>query len=98
MTPPSILSNLSYVLAAGILRSAIGLVGVAFIIMLVFSGYNYISAGGNKEALIKAQHSFTYAFIGLIIALSAWIIVSMVGRFVGVNFRVFSVCITPGCI
>ena len=96
MDEPAHIVNLDAVIGS-IVASLIGLVGIVFLIQLVISGYSYISAGGNKEALVKASHSFTYAFIGLVLALAAWIIVSMVGTFLGVNVMNFSVCITPGC-
>jgi ABC-type transport system involved in cytochrome bd biosynthesis fused ATPase/permease subunit len=93
---PATVSNLDTVISS-LVASVIGLVGIAFIVMLVFSGYSYISAAGNKEALARAQHSFMNAFIGLIVTLAAWIIVNMASNFLGLNLRNFSICITPGC-
>jgi uncharacterized membrane protein len=83
---------------ASVVSFLLGLVGIAFIVMLIFSGYSYISAGGNKESLARAQHSFMNSFLGLMITLAAWVIVSMAGRFLGLNLSSFTICITPGCV
>jgi cytochrome bd-type quinol oxidase subunit 2 len=82
---------------ASILRALIGLVGIASLAMLILGGFKFISAGADKDASQKAQQTITYAVGGLIISLSAWIILSIIGTFLGVNLGVFDICITAGC-
>ena len=67
--------------------------------MLIVGGYQYLMAGGNKDAAARASHTLTYAIIGLIVAMSAWLILSLVGGFLGVDLSSFSVCFpgTSGC-
>jgi hypothetical protein len=69
--------------------------GIASLVMLVVGGFKYLSAGGDKEATQKASRTITYAIGGLIVVLSSWIILSLLGGFLGLNFQDFSVCL-PG--
>ena len=81
----------------------VSLAGVALtcMIMLLVGGFGFLTAGGDKEATAKAQRTLTYGLIGLLVALSAWIIINFLGNFLGLNFTVFTICLpnplrTPG--
>lgn len=80
-----------------VVRLALALVAIVCLIILVAGGFKYFSAGGDKDATYKAKLTLTYGLGGLIIALSAWIVVSLLGQFLGVDFGTFNICITPGC-
>jgi hypothetical protein len=95
--PPATLGQFDQV-ATSVVSALLGLVSIAFLVQLILSGYQLLSAGTNKEALVKARQSFLYAFLGLIVTVAAWVILSLVGNFLGVNLRLFSICIDPtGC-
>lgn len=93
---PATLSDLNSVFAS-VLRVALGAVGIAVTIMFVVGGYQFMMAGSDKDAAARARHTLTYAVIGLILALSAWIILTLVGTFLGVNFANFTICLPGGC-
>jgi hypothetical protein len=61
--------------------------------MILVGGFKYLNAGGDKEAASKARLTLTYAFIGLIVAVSAWGILNILGTFLGVDFTIFRICI-----
>lgn len=96
IAPPATLGDLNSVFASAV-KALISLVGIASLTMLLFGGFKFISAGSDKEAAQKAQQTINYAVGGLIISLSAWLILSLIGNFLGVNLNVFDICITPGC-
>ena len=54
------------------------LAGIITIIYLIFSGYKYITAGGNPEQAAAAKSGILAALIGLIIIWSAWAITSYI--------------------
>lgn len=95
--PPAYIMHFDTIISS-VISSILGLVGIAFLVQLVLSGYGYLGAGGNKEALAKAQNSFMHAFLGLILTVAAWTILSLAGNFLGLNFQQFTICINPGCI
>ena len=86
-----------------LLSIALTLVAVACLVMLVVGGFQFLAAGGNKEGAQRASHTLTYSIAGLILAISAWIILSLLGRFLGLqNVGVFSICVNgsgpTGCL
>jgi hypothetical protein len=94
---PAQIGNLNDVFAA-LVRSLIGLVGIASFAMLLIGGFKFLSAGSDKDAAQKAQMTINYAVGGLIISLSAWLILNLIGIFLGVNLNVFDICINhTGC-
>ncbi len=53
-------------------------VGIIALIMIIVGGFMYIFSGGNSESAGRATKTILYAVIGLIIALSAQVIVIFV--------------------
>lgn len=74
---------------------ALGAAGIAALVMLIVGGFKFLSAGGDKEATQKAGQTITYTIGGLVLVLSAWIILNFLGNFLGINFSVFNICL-PG--
>ncbi|MGE5425508.1 MAG: pilin [Bacillota bacterium] len=59
-------------LIALIIKVALGLLGVIFIILIIFSGYRWMTASGNEEAVNKSKKTIQMAIIGLVIVLAAY--------------------------
>ncbi|PKM89277.1 hypothetical protein CVU83_00445 [Candidatus Falkowbacteria bacterium HGW-Falkowbacteria-2] len=55
-----------------IVKAALSLLGIIFVVLIVYAGYNWMTASGNEESVSKAKKILTSAVIGLIIVLSAW--------------------------
>ncbi len=60
-----------------------GLIGVVAVLMIVISGVMYMLSAGDSARVETAKKILTYSIIGLIIALLAWVIVSVVSRVTG---------------
>lgn len=52
------------------------LAGIIAFFYLVFSGFTYLTAGGNADAAKKGQQGIINALIGMVIIFLAWAIVS----------------------
>jgi hypothetical protein len=52
-----------------------GLVGMVFAVMMMIAGFGLITSGGNTSALEAAKSKFVNAIIGLVIMMSAWLLV-----------------------
>jgi len=72
-------------LVARLLSNFLTLVGIAGFLMVVFSGIRILLSGGNSQAVEKSKNSITFAVIGLIVALSAFMILNLVAEFTGVK-------------
>lgn len=59
------------------------LAGVIAFFYLVYSGFVYLTAGGNADAAKKGQQGIINALIGLVIIFLAWGIVSAFTNFLG---------------
>ena len=57
-----------------IINYSLGILGVLFLGLLVMSGYQWMTAGGNEEQVSKAQSRMKNAIIGLVIVLMSWAI------------------------
>lgn len=67
---------------AGIIGTLISIVlsllGVVFLTLLVYSGYNYMTAGGDESKVEQAKHTITRSIIGLAIVLASYAIARFV--------------------
>jgi hypothetical protein len=62
----------------GFISIAISLIGVVLLVLVVYAGFEWLTAGGNDQKVEHAKKLLTNAVIGLVIALSAFIISSFV--------------------
>jgi len=51
------------------------------LIFLIIAGYQFATAAGNKQALTNAKQSLLYIILGIIVVLSAYMVVNFVGGF-----------------
>lgn len=56
------------------------IIGAAFLllIMLLYGGFTWITAGGTPENLAKAQKIMTYAILGLVIVVLSFLFVKLI--------------------
>ena len=53
-------------------------IGIAAVIVIIYSGILYIISAGNSNTVQKAKTTLTYAVVGLIVAILSYAIVSFV--------------------
>lgn len=59
--------------------------GIWFMFQIITAGYGWLSAGGDKNKTEEAWHKITNSTIGLVIVVSAWILVGLIGSIVGLD-------------
>jgi heme/copper-type cytochrome/quinol oxidase subunit 2 len=57
-----------------IIITVLGLLGVIFVVLLIFAGFQWMTAEGNEEKVEKAKSTITRAIIGLAIVIAAYAI------------------------
>lgn len=62
--------------------------GIWFLFEMLFSGYEWISAGGDAKKLEAARERLTHGFMGLLIIVGAWAILAVVGQFLGTDLLI----------
>ncbi len=64
------------------INAALSLVGLIFLILMVYAGYLWMTARGEEETIKKSQKIIISTIIGLVITLSAYAITKFItGRF-----------------
>ena len=64
----------------GVIKVLLGVLGVIFLIIIVFAGVKWMTAHGEKDDVTKATDSIRQAIIGLAITLAAYAITDFVVR------------------
>ncbi len=65
-------------IAVRLINYSLLVLGILFVALLVMSGYQWMTAGGNEDQVEKAQSRMKNAIIGLVIVLSSWAITEFV--------------------
>ncbi len=66
-----------------IIRYVAFFVSLIFLVMLLFGGFKYITSGGNPKAVESAKGTLTTAFLGLVLIVASYIILSLIASFTG---------------
>lgn len=67
------------------IAALLGLLGVIFLILTIYAGMLWMTAGGNVDNVKKAKAILLNSVVGLVIVLSSYAIASTVIRYVGSN-------------
>lgn len=58
--------------AGRVINAGLSVVGIVFLVLMLYGGYLWMTARGKEERLEKAKNTLEAAIIGLIIALAAY--------------------------
>lgn len=72
-------------LVANVLSVALTVIGLAGFIMLIVGSLKWLLSGGSSQNVDSAKKTMTYAVVGLIVALSSFMIINLIAQFTGVN-------------
>lgn len=79
-------------LLANILSVALTLLGLVGFVMMIVASLRYLLSGSNSQQVEKSKQTMTYAVIGIVVALSSFIILNLISKFTGVtsilNFKI----------
>jgi len=73
-------------LIANILKLTFSIAGLVLLGMLIFGGIQWMTAGGDKESVGKAQKRITAALTGFIIYMSVFAIINFIAPLFGLDF------------
>ncbi|HOZ53204.1 MAG TPA: pilin [bacterium] len=63
-----------------IVNVILSLLGIIFVVLMIVGGFQWMTAGGNEEAVKKAQSRIKNAIIGLVVVVSAYAIWNLIDR------------------
>ena len=85
---PAPLSDLEVVFSK-VVGVVLGFAGIAFFVLLLLSGFKFMTAGGDPKALESAKKTLTYAIGGLVVILLSYLILELIKAITGVNVTTF---------
>lgn len=94
ISPPDQLKNLTAQGGIGGLSSVLSSIiqiiysvaAMVFVFMIVIGAFQWMTSGGDKEALGKAQGRLTHAVIGLVLLSLAFVFMKLIGDITGFTF------------
>lgn len=72
-------------MVANILSVSLTVIGLAGFIMLIVGSLRWLMSGGNTQNVDSARKTMTFAVIGLVIALSSFVIINLIAEFTGID-------------
>ncbi len=72
-------------LIANIFAVIITLIGFVGFVMFIIGSFRWMLSGGNSKGVETARNTMTYAVVGLVVALSAFVILNLIAEFTGVG-------------
>ena len=72
-------------LLANVLSVSLTFLGIAGFVMIVVASLRWLFMGGNTQDVEGAKKTMTFAVLGIVVALSAFIILNLVASFTGVS-------------
>ena len=73
----------TWLVVAAIIEMLLRIAAIAAVIMVIVGGVTYTTSMGNPEATAKARNTLIYALVGLLIAISAALIVTFLATSLG---------------
>ncbi|MFZ5845723.1 MAG: pilin [Patescibacteria group bacterium] len=74
-----------------VVGAIVALSGVALFIMLLVGGFNFLFSGGDQKKLEAAKNTISHAIIGLVVIVSAYLILRTIKVFTGVDVTQFNI-------
>ncbi|OGD93914.1 hypothetical protein A2697_04930 [Candidatus Curtissbacteria bacterium RIFCSPHIGHO2_01_FULL_41_44] len=59
--------------------------GIAFFVMLLVGGFQFVTSGGDPKAAGQARSTLTMAVIGIILVVASWLILKLIAGLTGVD-------------
>lgn len=60
--------------------------GVVSFFTILFAGFNFITANGDKAKTTQASQALTYGIIGLVVVVAAFLVTRILGAIIGFKF------------
>ena len=66
-----------------IINLLVPIAALAFLVMVIFGGFQFMLSGGDPKAVGGAKNTLTFAIIGIILVIASWLILQLVAEITG---------------
>ena len=78
-----------------LVQTVVAFTGVALFVMLLVGGFTFLFSGGDQKKLDQAKGTLTTAIVGLVVIVSAFLILKTIQVFTGVPITKFQINTGP---
>jgi len=78
-------------LFGSLVSALLGLAAIGLFLTLIAGGFKYISSGGDPKGLESAKMTLTYAIVGLVLVMGAFLVIYFLEQFTGASLTNFYV-------
>lgn len=68
-----------------VVTAVIQIAAIALFVMFVIGGFNILMSGGDPKRMEQGKNTLTYAIIGIVVMVLAYLIIQIIGNFTGVS-------------
>jgi len=87
---PAEFPDLEYVFSRT-LEAVFALGGLTAFVYLIIGGFKYLTAGGDEKTITAAKQTLTWAIVGLLVVVAAWLILNTLGGILQLNLLEFEI-------
>lgn len=88
--PPAGLDDIQQTIGR-IISVIVGLGFIAMLVLVIWSGFKFLISGGEPKAIQAARQTLTWAFLGIVFMIIAWLVLQLVHIFTGIDVTVFNI-------
>ena len=81
-----------------LIEVSVGLAFIALVAMITWAGIRYLVSGGDPKGLQAATQTLTWAIVGMLFLVLAWLILKLIEAFTGVPVTTFCIGFKPYCV
>lgn len=67
-----------------VIQGSVSLAFIALFVMLFWGGIKYLTSGGEPKSLQSATQTITWALLGMLFLILAWLILLLIAEFTGI--------------
>lgn len=87
--PPAGITQLEE-LFSRVISISVGLAFIALFIVLIVAGIKFLTSGGETKQIQSAAQTITWALLGMLFLIIAWLILQLIEAFTGVEVTKFN--------
>lgn len=76
---------------SNILSVLIPFAGVAIFVMILIGGFKFLTSAGDPKATASAGQTITWAIIGLLFLIGAWLVLVFIKQITGIDVTLFEI-------
>lgn len=72
-----------------IINLSVGAAFIALVVMLTIAGIKFLTSGGDPNRIKSASETVTWALLGMLFLVIAWLVLQLIQAFTGVQLTTF---------